>query len=79
MSGQDTRLSKLHKGERAIILYFDDEVMKQKFLEMGCLPGEEVIIDRFAPLGCPLAIRLNGCTLCIRMEEADSIIVKPVH
>lgn len=79
MSVQDTRLSKLHKGERAIILSFDDEVLKQKFLEMGCLPGEEVIIDRFAPLGCPVAIRLNGSTLGIRLEEAGSIIVKPVH
>jgi ferrous iron transport protein A len=79
MSAHSTRLSQLHKGERAIIISFDDEVMKQKFLEMGCLPGEEIIIDRFAPLGCPVAIRLNGSTLGIRLEEAESIIVKPVH
>lgn len=79
MSAQGTRLSELHKGDRAIILSFDDEIMKQKFLEMGCLPGEEVTIDRFAPLGCPVAILLNGSILGIRLEEAESIIVKPVH
>ncbi|MBL7924280.1 MAG: ferrous iron transport protein A [Bacteroidia bacterium] len=73
------RLSKLHKGESAIIDSFMDEAMKQKMLEMGCLPGETVTIDRFAPFGCPMAIHVNGSTLGIRMEEADSIVVKPLH
>ncbi len=72
------RLSNLLKGESAIIDSFNDEVIKQKLLEMGCLPGETITIDRFAPFGCPMAILLNGATLGIRMEEAESIVVKPV-
>ncbi|MFN0190237.1 MAG: ferrous iron transport protein A [Bacteroidia bacterium] len=72
------RLSSLLKGESAIIDSFNDEVIKQKLLEMGCLPGETITIDRFAPFGCPMAILLNGATLGIRMEEAESIVVKPL-
>ncbi len=78
MREKHTRLSKLHKGDRAVIESFGDELLKQKFLEMGCIPGEVVTIDRFAPLGCPMAISLNGSTLGIRLEEADTIIVKPL-
>lgn len=79
MQVETLRLSKLHKGESAIIDSFVDDIMKQKLLEMGFLPGDLVTIDRFAPLGCPIAIQVNGTVLGIRMDEADSIIVKPIH
>ena len=72
------RLSNLVKGESAVIDSFNDDIIKQKLLEMGCLPGETITIDRFAPFGCPMAILLNGATLGIRMEEAESIVVKPL-
>ena len=75
----DTKtLSKIAKGKSCIIESFTDEVMKQKLLEMGCLPGEIITVSRFAPLGCPMAIVVGGSTLSIRMEEADTIIVTPV-
>ena len=66
------------KGESCVIESFTDEVMKQKLLEMGCLPGEIITIDRFAPLGCPMAIDVSGSILSLRLEEADHIIVKPL-
>ena len=75
----DTKtLSKIAKGKSCIIESFTDDVMKQKLLEMGCLPGEIITVSRFAPLGCPMAIVVGGSTLSIRMEEADTIIVTPV-
>ena len=66
------------KGESCVIESFTDDVMKQKLIEMGCLPGEIITIDRFAPFGCPMAIDVAGSTLSIRMDEADHIIVKPL-
>ena len=79
MQVEPIRLSSLHKGESAIIDSFMDDTMKQKLLEMGFLPGDTVTLDRFAPLGCPIAIEVNGSTLGIRLDEAASIIVKPIH
>ena len=71
-------LSKVAKGKSCVIESFTDEVMKQKLLEMGCLPGETITVSRFAPLGCPMAIEVGGATLCIRLEEANTIIVTPL-
>ena len=70
-----TKLSSMRIGEKGIVKTFTDEKMKLKLLEMGCLPGDTVTVDRFAPLGCPMAIHLEGSTLSIRVDEADSVIV----
>jgi ferrous iron transport protein A len=74
-SGISFKLSKLKKGQIAVIESFTDDSLKLKLLEMGCLPGEEVRVDRFAPTGDPMAILVSGTTLSIRLDEADSVIV----
>ncbi len=76
MKNKTIRLSDLRKGESCVIESFTDEQMKQKLLEMGCLPGEVITVDRFAPLGCPMAISVSGSVLSIRTDEADSVIVR---
>jgi ferrous iron transport protein A len=78
MKQHERTLSNMAIGESCTIESFTDEVMKQKLLEMGCLPGEIITIDRLAPLGCPMAIDISGSTLSIRMDEADHVIVKPL-
>jgi ferrous iron transport protein A len=78
LMNKEIKLSLMALGESCTIESFTDEVMKQKLLEMGCLPGEVIRIDRFAPFGCPMAIDLAGSTLSIRVDEADHIIVKPL-
>ena len=72
------KLSLMPVGSSCIIESFTDEALKQKLLEMGCLPGETIHIDRLAPLGDPMAIVVSGATLSIRIDEADHILVKPI-
>jgi len=50
--------------------------MSVKLMEMGCLPGEIVEVERFAPLGDPIAIRVAGYQLCLRKSEASVIIIQ---
>jgi ferrous iron transport protein A len=50
--------------------------MSVKLMEMGCLPGEVVEVERFAPLGDPMAIRVAGYQLCLRKNEASVIIIQ---
>lgn len=76
MSALSIKLSQLKKGDKCIVDSYKDDSMQQKMLDMGCLPGEVITIDRFAPLGCPIAISVAGTMLCIRREEADNILVK---
>lgn len=73
------KLSQLKKGEKCIVESYEDENMQQKMLDMGCLPGEIITVDRFAPLGCPIAINVAGTMLCIRKDEAENILVKVVE
>jgi len=70
------KLSQLSPGERATIVSFTDLEMSVKLMEMGCLPGEEVEIERLAPMGCPIAIRVAGYQLCLRRNEASIIIIE---
>jgi len=45
-------------------------------MEMGCVPGEEVIVDAIAPLGDPISVKVSGYLLSMRKEEAAMILVK---
>lgn len=54
---------------------FSDEELSLRFMEMGCVPGEEILMERVAPLGDPVAIKVSGYSLCLRYSEAESILV----
>lgn len=65
----------LKKGEKAKIVSFTDLTLSLRLLDMGCLPGSEVMLDFVAPLGDPLGIKLTSSRLSMRREEAKTILV----
>jgi len=71
------KLSQLTIGKKGIIKEFTDLEMSVKLMEMGCLPGEEVVVQRVAPLGDPIAINVSGYQLSLRKREASTIILHP--
>jgi len=73
------KLSEIGKGESVVVESFNDDKMKLKLMEMGCLPGEKITVDRFAPLGDPIAILVGDATLSIRVDEADNVMVSPYN
>ena len=75
MGRKTNTLAQLNKGEIAIIDSFTDEDMSLKLLEMGCTPGEKVVIDNIAPLGDPIAISVSGYMLSLRKAEASTVVV----
>lgn len=48
-------------------------------MEMGCLPGEKIAIEKIAPLGDPVSVAIAGYTLSLRINEADQIIVDLIN
>lgn len=70
------KLSQLRPGQTGIIKEFTDLEMSIKLMEMGCLPGESIIVERFAPLGDPMAITVAGYQLSLRKHEASTIILQ---
>ncbi|MCS7149827.1 MAG: ferrous iron transport protein A [Caldimicrobium sp.] len=71
------KLSELKKGERGKIVALNLKgALKKRFQEMGILPGEEVSVERVAPLGDPVDIYIKGYHLSLRKEEAEGIEVE---
>jgi ferrous iron transport protein A len=70
------KLSELRPGERGTIKSFRSSDLELKLMEMGCIPGEEIVIEQVAPLGDPISVRVAGYTLSLRINEANEIIVE---
>ena len=69
-------IAELKLGERALIKSFEVENVPLKLLEMGCLPGNEVMIVQQAPFRDPLYLNVNGSHLAIRKETAALIEIE---
>ncbi len=48
----------------------------RRLLDMGLVSGSEVAVQRVAPLGDPVEVRIKGYNLSLRQEEAASIQVE---
>lgn len=71
-------LASLKKGQKAIIKSFTNNALSSKLIEMGCMPGELVLLSKIAPFGSPIAINIAGYELSLRKDEADTVIVELV-
>ncbi len=72
----ERRLSEVRVGKVVIIKHFDNDDIFLKLMEMGCVPGEKIIIDQVAPLGDPISILVAGYRLSLRLNEAENIWVE---
>lgn len=70
------KLSELKAGERGMIKGFESSDLELKLMEMGCIPGEVVIVEQVAPLGDPISIRIAGYSLSLRKNEANQILLE---
>ena len=73
-------LRELNKGQTATILRVGgDGVLRQHFLDMGVIPGVQVTLQKFAPLGDPMELRIHGYELTLRLADAEKIEVAPLQ
>jgi ferrous iron transport protein A len=73
----NTDLSKLAPGEKARITAIGAlGPMKRRLMDMGLLPGEEVKVEKVAPLGDPIEVRIRSYHLSLRKKEAEGIAVE---
>jgi Fe2+ transport system protein FeoA len=70
-------LSELKCGEKGrIVKIGGGGDTRRRLLDMGLVSGSEVKMERVAPLGDPIEIKIKGYNLSLRKEEADSIQVE---
>jgi ferrous iron transport protein A len=70
------RLSEVSIGTRVKIHSFDKDEIVLKLMEMGCLPGEIIYVEKKAPWGDPISIIVSGYQLSLRKNEAEKIFVE---
>jgi ferrous iron transport protein A len=70
------RLSELKPGQEAVIKEFQNNDIFLKLMEMGCIPGESILMEQVAPLGDPISVSVAGYHLSLRLNEAENILVE---
>ena len=67
-------LNQLAVGKTAIITAVGGEgSLRQHFLDMGVIPGAEVTLVQYAPMGDPMELRIHGYSLTLRKADAEKI------
>lgn len=78
LARMNRRLSEIKVGKSVIIKFFENDDIFLKLMEMGCMPGEIIIVDQVAPLGDPISILVSGYHLSLRLNEAENIWVEEI-
>ena len=64
-------------GKSAVVTAVGGEgALRQHFLDMGVIPGAEVTVVKYAPMGDPIELRIHGYELTLRKADADMIEVE---
>lgn len=72
-------LKELAIGKSAVIRKVGASgALRQHFLDMGMIPGAEVTVVKFAPMGDPMELQVHGYELTLRLAEAEQIEVEEI-
>jgi ferrous iron transport protein A len=70
-------LARLKPGEKGRITAIGSVgPLKRRLLDMGVLVGEEVRVEKVAPMGDPIEVRIKSYNLSLRKREAEQIGVE---
>ena len=73
------KLKEMAVGEHARIESVGGKgALRQHLLDMGVIPGSEVTLIKYAPMGDPMEIRIHDYELTLRLEDAQKITVKHI-
>ncbi|MFO0582671.1 MAG: ferrous iron transport protein A [Anaeromyxobacter sp.] len=70
-------LSNLKPGQKARITALGAlGPMKRRLMDMGLLAGADVVVEKVAPLGDPIEVRIRSYHLSLRRAEAEGVAVE---
>ena len=79
MGDWEMTLKELKVGESAVIEKVGGEgSLRQHFLDMGVIPGAEITLEKFAPMGDPMELRIHSYELTLRLADAGKIEIQPI-
>lgn len=70
-------LNQLGIGKTAVIESVGgDGALRQHFLDMGVIPGTQITLIKYAPMGDPMELELHGYSLTLRIDDAKKIGIR---
>ena len=71
-------LKELKTGEEGTLVSYHggDVELRRHLLGMGFVKGAKIKVEKVAPLGDPLELKVKGYAVCLRKEEAEYIKVE---
>lgn len=70
-------LEELTPGQRGKVLKIAGEgAVRRRIMDMGVTPGSEIEVERVAPLGDPIEVKVRGYHLSLRKQEAAQIAIE---
>ena len=77
--GNFVNLRELGIGKSAKVLKVGGSgALRQHFLDMGIIPGAEVTLMKYAPMGDPMELRIHGYELTLRLDDAAQIEIEEI-
>ncbi|EKF85635.1 FeoA family protein [Methanobacterium formicicum] len=70
-------LNNLKQGETGKITSFKGKgEVRKHLMEMGLVRGSDIKVERVAPLGDPIEVKIKGYSLSLRKEDAKKIEIE---
>jgi ferrous iron transport protein A len=70
-------LSQLQPGEKGVVAkVIGTGPIHRRIIDMGIVPGTMIKVEKYAPLGDPMEIKVKGFNLSLRKAEAATIQVE---
>lgn len=72
-------LNEVSPGEEVTLKNYNeggDLELRRHLLGMGFVKGSKIKVERVAPLGDPVKLKVKGYSICLRKEEAKNIEVQ---
>lgn len=70
-------LDNLKQGENGVISAFKGKgEFRKHLMEMGLVRGSDIKVERVAPLGDPIEVKIKGYSLSLRKEDAKKIEIE---
>lgn len=71
-------LSNLKPGQQGTIVKLDSSIgpIRRRLMDMGVIPGENVKVEKVAPMGDPIEITVKSYNLSLRKNEAKGIEIE---
>ncbi len=71
-------LAELSPGEKGrIVAVGGAGPLRRRLMDMGLLPGQEIRVEKVAPLNDPIEVTIRSYALSLRRSEAEGVEVAP--